>query len=666
MTEQQAKAPAPAAPSRRRATGWALLAGLLALPLALGLAWWARRPVPAALAPAAPVDAPAPDPRLLYSGPLRNVRPDVAYVGDAACVKCHLRRALSYARHPMARTLTPLAALTPRPDFGAGRNHPFEALGLRHSVVLREGRAFHRTERLGPDGGPAATLELEVRYAIGSGTRGHSYLSEQNGFVFQTAVSWYATEKKHFWDLSPGFTRDVVPGRPVGRLCLFCHSNQVRPIDGPENQYEQPVFRGFGIGCERCHGPGELHVRERTDGLAVEGPADYTIVHPGKLTHALREAVCEQCHLEAQSRLPRRGRELFDYRPGLPLEEFLAVFVRGPESGEQYKVASHVEQMYASKCFQASSAASPGGKMGCVTCHDPHVHVRPGTGVERYRKSCLKCHDGNEGRQRCSEPLPRRLRQSPQDNCAACHMPHFKTTDVVHSAATDHRILRRPPPDLGKPQLGPPSLLNFYGDRLPPDDPEAKRDLAVAMVHHASTLFQKGQTLPGPVVDDVLEALGPALRRAPGDWAAWEAKGLVLLMGGRPGEALTALEEALKLAPRSAPGLVAAAEAAKHVDHAQQALTYMRRLVEVHPLTVKHRADLAQYLAAVGEWDEARVQGGEWLRLDPLNVEAHQFRVRWLLQQGREQEAREEFETIRKMRPPNLAQLEAWFARRRR
>ena len=42
--------------------------------------------------------------------------------------------------------------------------------------------------------------------------------------------------------------------------CLFCHCNAVEPVADTLNRYRPPLFRGHAIGCERCHGPGELHV----------------------------------------------------------------------------------------------------------------------------------------------------------------------------------------------------------------------------------------------------------------------------------------------------------------------------------------------------------------------------------------------------------------------
>src|SRR5438067_229244 len=51
---------------------------------------------------------PAPDPRLSYRGPYKNIHPDIAYVSDAVCAKCHPKEAKTYSQHPMARTLTPI------------------------------------------------------------------------------------------------------------------------------------------------------------------------------------------------------------------------------------------------------------------------------------------------------------------------------------------------------------------------------------------------------------------------------------------------------------------------------------------------------------------------------------------------------------------------------
>ena len=42
-----------------------------------------------------------------FDSPYRNSRPDVGYVGEATCSRCHAEIAESYRRHPMGRSLDP-------------------------------------------------------------------------------------------------------------------------------------------------------------------------------------------------------------------------------------------------------------------------------------------------------------------------------------------------------------------------------------------------------------------------------------------------------------------------------------------------------------------------------------------------------------------------------
>src|SRR5262249_42147948 len=151
------------------------------------------------------------------------------------------------------------------------------------------GRMLHKAGRRGPDGGGFAEVEAEVRYALGSGTRGITYLIERDGFLFQSPIAWFAQRKR--WGISPGY-RATAPRpnfeRATSPPCLYCHTNQVRPVAGTLNRYEPPIFQGHAIGCERCHGPGELHAKQAG---ASAGP-DPTIVNPADLAPALREAVC--------------------------------------------------------------------------------------------------------------------------------------------------------------------------------------------------------------------------------------------------------------------------------------------------------------------------------------------------------------------------------------
>ena len=173
------------------------------------------------------------DPRLEYTGPFRNVAPSVLHVADERCADCHRDIARSFAQHPMGRSILPTAQAR-RPPEDVQHHLPFDALGSRFLIERDGDRVRHRRTRLGPNGRPAAELSWEVHYVVGSGKRGYSYLTDQDGFLFQTPISWYS--QKDTWDLSPGFRPAMLTGRTALPECLFCHSNHANPIEGTVNR----------------------------------------------------------------------------------------------------------------------------------------------------------------------------------------------------------------------------------------------------------------------------------------------------------------------------------------------------------------------------------------------------------------------------------------------
>ncbi len=582
--------------------------------------------------------APPPDPRRTYTGRFLNIHPDVAYVGDAACRDCHAGETRAYREHPMGHSMAPPSELGGQiPSEGAEAG--FHAFRSRFTVERRGERVWHRQTRLDAAGQPLYTLESEVHFAIGSGARGYSFLSDRDGYLFQTPISWFS--QKRIWGLSPGFSPVLLPGRAIGGECLFCHANRAHPRPETVNGYQTPIFDGLAIGCERCHGPGQRHVEERTNAVALEGAIDYTIFnpskekHPKEITPALRDAVCEQCHLSGEERVLPRGRELYDFRPGLPLQQFWTVLVRERHLEGKEKAVNHVVQMHQSRCYRETSGEQ---KLECVSCHNPHDYVTAARRVSYYRARCLKCHD-------CALPRPKRLRENKEDSCIACHMPRYSASDIPHTAATDHRILRRrePPTEAGQEESLADTLQSFY-DEGGAADPERVRDRAVALMRYV----QEGKAEGRRLAQEALDLLGPALTAHPDDVPAWQARGAALSVLGKTSEALAAYEKALEHDPRSEETLVAAARLAQDSAQTDKALDYWRRAVESDPLTPAYHGRLALLLAEKGAWEQAREHCQTCSRLDPGSVDARKLLIRCLRQLGQRQAASDEMERLRR------------------
>lgn len=595
-----------------------------------------------------------PDPRLTYTGLFRNVNPNVHYVADEHCGKCHADIAASYAEHPMGRSLFPVAQ-APVPPIGAREKNPFEAFGSLFRVEYEGDQVRHIRTRKGVDGRPAAAQSWDVHYVIGSGTRGYSYLSDRDGYLFQTPISWYAQKKA--WDLSPGFRSSTLTGRAIMADCLFCHANRADYVEGSVNRYRSPVFEGHAIGCQRCHGPGEVHVSEPG---AVKGDdgTDYTIVNPKRLTLALRDGICEQCHLQGAGRVAARGRGLYDFRPGLPLESFWSVFVR-TEAGGTRKAIGQVEQMYQSRCFRDSEGPQ---RLGCVSCHDPHKSVRPAERIEHYRAACnsTNCHQ----RHGCSVAEVERRRTSAQDSCIDCHMPRYGAADIPHTAATDHRILRNGKPVSldGAAKTPADSLLvaAFYSGRSGVEEVETDRDRAVLLME----LAVAGDASSAKSVRSVLPVLEAACRCDPDDLPAGEARGYALALRNASDEALAAFQAVLDKAPDRELALAGAGLAAEALAQTETALAYWRRAVAVNPWSPGYRRSLALLSVKQEAWADAAPECAAWVRLDPFSAEARAARVACLLAIGDKNEARAEFQRVEALAPPNLRELQIRFGKK--
>ncbi|MEX0601378.1 MAG: tetratricopeptide repeat protein, partial [Rhodothermales bacterium] len=375
----------------------------------------------------------------------RNLDPDVAYVGREACRSCHPDKYETFVEAQMGRSIKPA-----HPDESAAR---FDGVEPVYDEVLD---LYYRPERWGDDlfvveyrladGDTTHKRTEQIDFIVGSGQHTNSHIMSVNGYLYQMPLTWYAQDGK--WDLPPGFDggNNSRFDRPIPEACMTCHNAMPGFVDGSENQFSHVPA---GIDCERCHGPGALHVEEKEAGMIVDTSVhvDRSIVNPARLPLDRQFDVCQRCHMQGAT-VYAPGMGPGDFRPGMDLSNVLNVFwPRYADSTQQFIMASHPDRMRMSACFTGSHEEGASFEpMTCTTCHDPHVPIEA-LGSDHYRDVCQSCHEPEElhadgvdamAAGACTEEIV--LREEVGDDCVQCHMPVSGSTDIPHVRVTDHFI----------------------------------------------------------------------------------------------------------------------------------------------------------------------------------------------------------------------------------
>lgn len=368
----------------------------------------------------------------------------VEYVGMNTCIECHQSIYDTYIQTGMGQSWdTASKAKSSALDnmhqwlYDKDKKFYYKAAWKGEELQINEYRVFgfdtihKRTET--------------VNYIVGSGQHTNSHIYNHNGYLHQAPMTFYTQDAK--WDLPPGFEEgnNTRFNRKIGLECMSCHNALPEFVLGSENKYTKI---GKGIDCERCHGPGELHVENMKLGklIDVSKEIDYSIVNPAKLPIDLQFDVCQRCHIQGNAIL-KEGNSFLDFKPGMHLAEVMDVFMpvyKGSEN--EHIMASHAERLKMSSCYistikdaEANSANELKpykNAITCVTCHNPHVSVTE-TGPEKFNASCNGCH-GAKNQTICTEDTG--VLAENNSNCVSCHMPKSGASDIPHVTVTDHFI----------------------------------------------------------------------------------------------------------------------------------------------------------------------------------------------------------------------------------
>lgn len=292
------------------------------------------------------------------------------------CASCHAKQAAAHERTHMRHTLMAPArsSVLNTPRLGALGKYRYTVSGENYRVTDGE-----------------RTLDLPIRWAVGQGEAGQTFILERAGLLYESRVSYYAATEA----LGPTIgappddpkSLDEAAGRELTPRAVFecfgCHS-------APPATPGPGVARGSlawtqtlkpGVQCESCHANAVLHAESPTlkppklAGLGAEEISD----------------VCGKCH--------RTWADIATNGPrGVATVRF-----------QPYRIAR-------SKCYDETDA-----RIACTACHDPHD--RPSRDAARVAsdRACTACHAssaGRSGKKLCSTGAAK--------DCASCHMPKYE------------------------------------------------------------------------------------------------------------------------------------------------------------------------------------------------------------------------------------------------
>ena len=328
------------------------------------------------------------------SGSFRDDHPLVpepsSLVGSKSCAQCHsaIYHPQQSSRH--AHTFFRAAEL-------ADISLPPEALPDPSQHEVTHTLKWTKTQQLQQETDvKGQAYSAIVDYAIGSGDRGLTLVGrDHKDTAFELRLSRYRSGSSFQWDVTSGHIRHpdeptLYLGEPLDsdavRRCLNCHVTSAEEIFHASGSASSDQ----GIGCEKCHGPGQNHIQ------AIEsGFPDRAIIDPRLTSGSPAVAISAKCHS------PRHGNLL-------PADPSAARF---PGTTLTW-----------SRCFLESQ-----NTLDCVTCHDPHRNVA--TKASHYEGKCLSCHSAP------ATVCP----VNATTGCVGCHMPSVKNV-VPHSTFTDHFI----------------------------------------------------------------------------------------------------------------------------------------------------------------------------------------------------------------------------------
>ena len=356
-----------------------------------------------------------------------NTAHNIVYVGGKKCYNCHKNLSHSFRHSEMARSFEKLTTDNIIENYPQTELVYDEASNFYYKMFEKNGKFYQEEYRLDNNGNVLTSRTMEAQYTIGSGNNLRMYFNNINGRFYQLPLTWNTF--KQSWVMSPGFREhgNLRFSRFATNKCLHCHNSYLAENPNSIDQFEEPF--SIGIDCERCHGPGELHIKQINNTLGSIPENARTIVNPSSLSAERQLSICMQCHLEGKAWVLQNDENYNDFRAGQLLSENRSVYYPDVTVKEVIEVGDSPQRLMLSRCFTESNS-----ELVCFNCHDVHKSIKSFS-IQYYNDKCINCHNTTRLGEIVSPHHDRTM------NCVSCHMKRTGTENTLHGVSlTDHWI----------------------------------------------------------------------------------------------------------------------------------------------------------------------------------------------------------------------------------
>ena len=239
-------------------------------------------------------------------------------------------------------------------------------------------------------------------------------------------------------DGRPRKPEELPMDRVAEAKCAGCHTTGFEfSKDKATGVWKAKGDGELGVSCEKCHGPGSLHVKEAEEAKAAGTklePGTSTIVHPLKDLDPLQQTqVCAQCHGRNTNKTIKEIAFPLGFLPGDTDLTSRAMFWSYSGTSDKEKTKYFWPNDWAKRNRQqwqdfAKSTHFNTAGLSCLTCHTFHGKYKVGYSEKaqlrlKPEKLCISCHSENGYAMR---PNAEMYTGSPMEQagvrCVDCHM----------------------------------------------------------------------------------------------------------------------------------------------------------------------------------------------------------------------------------------------------